>query len=90
MKKEIDIVLSKIINILLVVILLLIGAVFGAQYADNNWKNDILKVSYAENKTLLAFEYNNLNYYFFVKHMTMDNYYDYININQSDLVTNDT
>lgn len=78
--------IKQIITFLLLLILMLIGASFGAQYSDNNWKHDILKVSHAENKTVLAFNENEITYYFFVKHLTMDNYYEYLNINQSDLI----
>lgn len=72
--------IQKIFIVFIILFIMSVGAVFGAQYADNNWKKDIFKVSHAENVTALAFEHNGITYYFSIKHLTMENYYQYLDI----------
>lgn len=52
----------KIIKTIGILLIFLIGSIFGAEFADNNWKKDILKSS--DTNILFSFEKNNEIYYF--------------------------
>ena len=72
---------KSIMLILIFSMLMLISVAIGANYADTNNKNDILKSSnHTDKPTYLSFNLDGLTYYFLVTEITPNNYRDYVNM----------
>lgn len=72
---------KSIMLILIFSMLMLISVAIGANYADTNNKNDILKSSnHMDKPTYLSFNLDGLTYYFLVTEITPNNYRDYVNM----------
>lgn len=88
MDKMNDADIVKAIKALGILFLFLLGMASGADYSDNNWKHDIIKVS--DNNSILSFKQNNDYYYFNVTSINIYAYkHNYTNYQEFN-VTNDS